>query len=120
MSKEKQEVVSYGYYSKVLNKPFDTLEELQKEEAKVLEEQKAKEKLTTEKKARAKEVEEAYLEYQKVKEQALNMIAEAEREWVLLRDKFAEDYGGYHMTYVDDNGRKLVTFGDLIDSFMKW
>lgn len=120
LSLDKEEVVSYGYYSKLLNKPFDSLEELKKAEAKVLEEQSAKEKLTAEKRTRAKEVEEAFLEYQKIREQAYEMIAKAEREYLLLRDKFAKDYGGYHMTYVDDNGQKLITFGDLIDRFMKW
>ena len=119
MSKEKQAVVSYGYYSKVLNKPFDTLEELQKAEAKVLEEQEAKEKLTAEKKARAKEVEEAYLEYQKVKEECYNKMADAERKWLELRDKFAEDYNGYHMTYVNNNGKKTVTVGELLDVMNK-
>ena len=111
---------SYGYYSRELKQVFDTLEELQAAESKLHEEQDEKEKALQEKKARAKEVEEAYLEYQKIKEECLNTIANAEREWLTLRDKFAEDYHGYHMTYVNNNGKKEVSFSDLLDSFFNW
>ena len=119
-SKELTTVDSYGYYSKVLNKPFDTLEELKAAELKVREEAAAKEKLSAEKKARAEEVEKAYLEYQKVKEEAYKKISEAENKWLELRDKFAEDYHGYHMTYSNVNGKKEISFGDLLDSFFHW
>ena len=111
---------NYDYYSRELKQVFSSLEELKKAESKLHEEQEAKEKLQIEKKTRAKEVEEAYLEYQKVKEECYNKMIEAEKKWLELRDKFAKDYNGYHMTYVNNNGKKEVSFSDLLDKFFIW
>ena len=111
---------TYDYYSRELKQVFSSLEELKKAESKLHEEQEAKEKLQIEKKTRAKEVEEAYLEYQKVKEECYNKMIEAEKKWLELRDKFAKDYNGYHMTYVNNNGKKEVSFSDLLDKFFIW
>jgi len=122
VAEPKTDEVSYDicYKSKLLNKVFDTKEALEEAEAKYHAENDAKIKLAEEKKARAKEVEDAYLNLQKVREEAYNKIAEAEKKWIELRDKFSKDYNGYHMTYVNDNGKKTITFGDLFDSFFNW
>jgi DNA-binding NtrC family response regulator len=50
MMKKVNQTPSYGFYSRVLNKPFDTLEELQAAEEKVLKEQEAKTKAAAERK----------------------------------------------------------------------
>ena len=115
-----EETLSYGYYSKLLNRPFDTLDALKEAEEEVRKENERKAQLVEVKKARAKEVEDAYLEYQKVKEEAYKQIAEAEKKWIELRDKFAKDYNGYHMTYVNNNGQKQITFSDMVNSFFNW
>ena len=52
--------INYGYYSKLLNKPFDTVEELKKAEAAYYAEIKAKEDKAATKKADAKKVEDAF------------------------------------------------------------
>lgn len=114
------ETRTYDYYSRELKQVFNSLEELKEAEAKHHAELDAQETLKQEKTKRAKEVEEAYLEYQKVREDCYNKIAEAERKWVELRDKFAEDYHGYHMTYVNNNGKKEVSFSDLVNNFFSW
>ena len=111
---------TYAYYSKELKQVFDTLEELKAAELKLHEEQDAKVKLQKEKKERAKEVEDAYLHYTEVKEKAYKEISEAESKWVELRNKFAEDYGSYHMTYCNNNGEKTVTFSDLVNTLWNW
>ena len=72
------------------------------------------------KKTRAKEVEDAYLEYQHVKEEAYKKISDAEKKWVELRDKFAKDYNGYHMTYLNNDGKETISFGDLVDTFFNF
>ena len=108
------------YYSEKLNKVFDTTEALEVAEKELAEKEAEKAKLLEVKKARAKEVEEAYLEYQKVKEEAYKTIAEAEKKWISLRDTFAKDYNGYHMTYTNINGKQQVTFDDLVRSFFDW
>ena len=105
------------YTSEVTGKSYKTVEELEADEKLAKEEEEKKSKILEVKKTRAKEVEDAYLEYQKVKEEAYNKIAEAEKKWIELRDKFAEDYHGYHMTYVNNNGEKRITFNDLVNSF---
>ena len=60
MMKKVNQTPSYGFYSKVLNKPFDTLEELQAAEEKVLKEQEAKAAAAAERKAEASKVEAAF------------------------------------------------------------
>ena len=111
---------SYGFYSRELKQVFDSVEELEAAELKLHEEQDAKAKLQLEKKERAKKVEDAYLELQKVKEEAYAKISEAEKKWLKLRDEFAKDYNGYHMTYTNVNGKKEITFNDLINGFFLW
>ena len=115
-----EETFDVCYKSKLLNKYFDSKEELVEAEKKYHEENDAKLKEIEEKKSRAKEVEDAYLEYTKVKEEAYKQIADAEKKWIELRDKFSEDYHGYHMTYTNNNGKKTITFSDLVDSLFNW
>jgi hypothetical protein len=52
--------INYGYYSKLLNKPFDTVSELRAAEAAYNAEQKAKENAAAQKKADAQKVEDAF------------------------------------------------------------
>ena len=59
-SVEQKESLGYGFYSNVLNKPFERLEDLKKAEYVYYEEQKAKEEKVSQKKADAKKVEEAF------------------------------------------------------------
>ena len=108
------------YYSEKLNKIFDSEKELKDAEVELEKQEVEKAKLQEVKKARAKEVEDAYLHLQEVKEKAFKEIAEAEKVWVELRDKFAEDYHGYHMTYSNVNGEQKVTFGDILNNFFNW
>lgn len=107
------------YLSEKTGKTYKTVEELQAAEAELEKAEAEKAKVVEAKRARAKEVEEAYLEYQKVLEEASAKVAEAEKKWVELRNKFAEDYNGYHMTYVNNNGKKTVTVGELLDVMNK-
>ena len=55
-----KETLDYGFYSNVLNKPFERLEDLKKAEYVYFEEQKAKEDKAAQKKADAKKVEDAF------------------------------------------------------------
>jgi uncharacterized protein YihD (DUF1040 family) len=52
--------IAYGYYSKLLNKPFDSVAELREAEAAYYAEQKAKEDKAAQKKADAQKVEDAF------------------------------------------------------------
>ena len=108
------------YLSEKTGKSYKTVEELETAEKELAEQEAKKAELVEVKKTRAKEVEEAYLNYQNVKEECYKKVAEAEKKWLELRDKFAEDYHGYHMTYVNNNGKKEISFSDLLDSFFRW
>lgn len=107
------------YLSEKTNKVYGSIEELEADEKAYEAKEAEKAKLLEEKKSRAKEVEDAYEELLKVKEAAYNQIAEAEKKYIKLRDKFAEDYNGYHMTYINNNGKTEITFGDLLADFYK-
>ena len=58
--KENETETAYGYYSRLLNKPFDSVAELREAEAAYYAEQKAKEDKVAQKKADAQKVEEAF------------------------------------------------------------
>lgn len=108
------------YYSEKTKSVYDTVEALQTAEKEFDEKEAEKLKLAEVKKTRAKEVENAYAEYQDVKEKACKEIAEAEDKYIKLRDAFAKDYNGYHMTYVNDNGVKSISFGDIVSNLFDW
>ena len=121
---------SYGYYSKILNKPFDTLEELMEAETQYKEEQAKKEAAALAKRNAAAVVNAAIDAYEegKVKcdaaiEQAYNeykdKVAEAEKELAVLErdanekiNKWLEDHPGegFHYTYRSKNGKVTRTY----------
>lgn len=144
---EEKEVVSYGYYSKLLKKPYDSLEELKAAEneynlahAKELEEKrKRKEDAETVKKAIADRVaaqqkaagdkEAAYKAYLKacdIADEALDKAKKAERDALAA---FCKDHPeGFHDTinigdvsYRYDysvNHKSTDIFSRLVDSFL--
>jgi len=129
------------YYSTLLDKTFDTVEELEKEEDKHLEVKKAEEEKLEVKKDLAKQVEEAYKHYMQVTEETAKKFVEvqkqlneerktAEKEYLKLRDEFIEKYGQFHMTYknnepkVDVEEKQELTTYDVVnsifDAFKNW
>ena len=80
----REETLDYGFYSNVLKKPFERLDDLKKAEAVYYEEQKAKEDKATQKKADAKRVEDAF--------KALNAARKAYKEDISqLTKEYAEE-----------------------------
>lgn len=75
---------SYSYYSRLLNKPFDTVDELVAAETAYYAEQKAKEDKTAQKKADAKKVDDAF--------KALNVARRTYKEkMIALTEKYSAD-----------------------------
>ena len=105
------------FLSEKLNKAFDTTKELYEAEKEFDKKQKEQKQLAEVKKTRAKEVEDAFNDYQKTIERCYDEIKKKEEIYNNLKDKFAKDYGGYHMTYVNNDGKKIVTFSDVVDNF---
>lgn len=95
---KQESVKSYSYYSRLLNKPFDTLSELEKAEHAYQAEQRAKEDKAAQKKADAKKVEDAF--------KTLN----AERK------KFKEDLTALTEWYSKELGKLKKDFEDARDS----
>ena len=107
------------YTSEKTNKSYKTVEELEVAEKEFDKAEAEKKALTEVKKSRAEEVQKAYEEYLQIKNDCFKQIREAEQKYVDLRNKFAEDYNGYHYTYINDNGKEIISFGDLLESFFK-
>ena len=126
---------------------YTDLKEAQKAEKAYEAEQDKKVKLSKEKKERADEIAQAETKLAEVKTEALAAyedkvikakevynktvknaqdeylasIKEAEDNKNKLVDAFIEDYGSYHMTMTNNNGKKTVTVSDLVDSiFNLW
>lgn len=110
------------YLSEKTGKSYKTVKELEADEKKLTELESAEQKKKAEKKQRAEEVAKAYKAYEDVKAEYATKLREAYDSWVELRDEFAKDYGGYHMTYVSENGSEpKIEFGDGFEPlFLSW
>ena len=108
------ETENYGYYSKVLKQPFDTLEELRAAEEKV----KALEKAKDEKKEDAKKVNDAYLNYIEVGKKANEMLAEARKNYETLKDEFIKKHKVYHASYTSPDGTESYEVTEVFSSNM--
>lgn len=90
--------MKYMVYSKLLNKPFDKVSDLEAAEAEYRtaheEELKAKE----EKRLRAEEVEKARQASEQIRVECSKKIREADDKYVSLLNAFVRDYGVYHNT----------------------
>lgn len=122
--------VEYGYFSKLLKEPFDTLEELQEAEEAYYAKQKAKEDAAAQKKADAQKVDEAFKalnaarkaykedltqltkEYAEAlenlkktfelgKKDIHDALAAAEETYEAALKEFTEKYDQYHLTLKD-------------------
>ena len=129
---------NYCYYSKVLGKPFDSLNELAMEEQKYYDELKAKEDAASQKKADAQKVEEAFkalnaarkiykeeltalttdyseeLEHLKKafelgKKDINDKLAAAEDAYSTALKEFTDKYENYHMTLKDGDFETTIS-----------
>lgn len=87
------------YYSEILDRKYDALDELEKDEKVYLEEKEKKEK---ERASRVKEVEEAFKTARKAEKNANKLFS-----------KFCEDYGTFH-TSIEETFSSFYTLFDFI------
>ena len=135
-----KETVNYGFYSKVLQKPFDSLSELKAAEDAYYGEQKAKADKAAQKKADAQKVEESlkalnaarkvykedltqltkeYAEsledlkkaFELGKKDITSKLAAAEESFDKELKKFADTYGQYHFTLKGDDFETTISGG---------
>lgn len=110
------------YYSEILRRTFDTVEELENEEKKVKEAEQKKELMLSKKKERAELVNNAFKELQDVRKEYYAKLREKEENYIKLRDEFVKDYGSWHMTYSSDNDNYCVSdvFKDFSTMFKEF
>lgn len=124
--KKEQEVEaqSYGFYSRVLDKVFDTVESLKDAEAAYAAEQKAKEDKAAQKKAEAKKVEDAFkalnLERKMYKENILRLTERYSEDLKKLRESFDADKKAVEEVLADAEAsyaKALKAFTDKYDQY---
>lgn len=135
----KKDVQDYGYYSKVLKEPFDSIEELKEAEEAYYARLKAKEDQAAAKKAEAKKVEDAFIalnaarktykaemqeaattyseelitlkeRFEKVREDIHKRLEEAETTYDTALKEFIEKHPeGYHLTLKDGDFETTIS-----------
>ena len=108
--KPRKDFVEYGYYSKVLQKPFDSIEALREAEATHFAELKAKEDKAAIKKADALKVEDAF--------KALNQARKDYKENLLkLANMYQEDLQKLKSNFETDQARVKAALADAETSY---
>jgi uncharacterized protein YihD (DUF1040 family) len=122
--KENETDVNYGFYSKVLNKPFDSLSELREAEAIYYAEQQAKEDKAAQKKADAHKVEDAFkglnAARKEYKEKLTQLTKEYSEELATLKQAFELGKKNIQdeLAAAEDNySNALKAFTDKYDSY---
>ena len=110
----KKDTREYSYYSRVLGKPFDSIEELKEAEAIYFTEQKAKEDKVIAKKADAKKVEDAFKalkdSFEFGKKDIHAKLAAAEDAYKEALKAFTDKYPeGYHLTLKDGDFETTIS-----------
>ena len=142
---DSKETLDYGFYSRVLQKPFESLEDLKKAEEVYYAEQKAKEDKAAQKKADAQKVEEAIKavnaarreyrdklnqltkEYSEEltnlkkafdlgKKDLANTLATAEQACDKALKEFTSKYDQYHMTIKDGDLETTISGNTKVNS----
>lgn len=111
----KKNDIGYGFYSNVLKKPFESLDDLKKAEYVYFEEQKAKEEKACQKKADAKKVEDAF--------KALNAARKEYKEQTTqLTDEYTQAVKDIKAAYdlgIKDIRKKLADAEDTYSKALK-
>ena len=106
------------YYSEQLKKLFDTEADLTKAEQELKVKQEEQTKLAEAKKVRATEVEEAFKKTLDARKEAKEIIRKADEAYEQLKAQFIKDYGYFHMSFNDVDGKQVVTVNDLLEDFL--
>lgn len=113
------EPINYGYYSRVLKKPFDTLEELRKEEQEFLVAEEAKRQAAEARKQKASTVETAFKALNAAKHQYNEEVTAAYSELVKNIDAAKQLY----QSVVNQSNAKLdkaqTTYNEALNVFIE-
>ena len=119
-----KEKISYGFYSKVLKQPFDTLDELNKAEQVHYDAIAAKENKAAEKKADAKKVEDAFVALNRArkdyKDNLLKLTNAYRQDLTKLKENFESDKNRVHNALADAETKyeaELKAFTEKYEQF---
>lgn len=115
-----KEMIDYGFYSNLLNKPFGTLKELRTAEDEFKKKNAAEIAKKEERRVDSAKVSDAYQKYMNACRKANEDIAKARSEWLGERQKFIDKYNSFHMSYTNDNGKEEITVCDAFKDFFKF
>lgn len=107
------------YHSKLLNKYYESYEDMLKEEAEFKRQNEEKQKLSEQKKARAEEIKSLKQKTFDARREAQKLISDADNAYYKARAEFIKDYGSYHESYYNDGKSEVITINDMIDSLFK-
>ena len=108
------------YKSNLLNKVFDSYDELVKAEEEFERINSEKIKKAEEKKQELEKIDDAYKKYLEILEDKTKAVSDAWTRYVTLVDEFAKKYGGYHKTYTSTNSLPMTasdSFDELVNAF---
>jgi chromosome segregation ATPase len=103
---------SYSYYSRLLNKPFDRLIDLEQAEAAYIAEQKAKEDKTAQKKADAAKVDGAFKELNAARKEYKDTL-------IALTEKYSKDLKELKAAFDADKNAVQATLAAKEDNYAK-
>ena len=122
--KPNKNFIEYGYYSKLLKQPFDSIDELREAEASYYAEQKAKEDKVAQKKADAQKVEDAFKAMnaarKEYKEKLTQLTKEYSEELTTLKKAFELGKKDIHDTMAaaeDAYAKALKEFTSKYDQY---
>lgn len=108
----------YSYYSRILNRPFDTLEDLKLAEKAFEEKNRIEFEKKQERKDAAAKVEAAYNDYLHLIATSEKAIQEARDYYYSLRADFIKKYGSYHQSYSDKDATECKKYDSLFDAML--
>lgn len=117
----RKDEVEYGYYSRLLQKPFDSIEELKEAEAIERAKLEAKELKAATKKTDAKKVEDAFKAMNQArreyKENILKLTAMYQEELKKLKTSFEADKNGLHSAMAEAEKCYEVALKEFTDKY---
>lgn len=112
-----KEAPSYGYYSKVLQKPFDSLEELRNEETAYYAKLKAKEDAAKAKKADAQAVESAFIALNAARKKYKTTLADITNDYAAKLSKISEDFKNARNVATTELGKAEAAYEEALKAF---
>ena len=105
------------YHSKLLNKYYESYDDMLREEAEFKRQHDEELKAKEEKQHALDEIKKAYTNYVNLVDEKNKVIAEAWKNFSSLREEFIKKYGYFHMSYYDDGKTKELSLSDVVDEW---